>query len=314
MSIKKVSILILAIFGCLLSHSGFASGRDSSAFLKVYEDSLKHLQFGRIDAHKTDRQKIAVNERFCNMLQKALSLPNSFDYPFDSLTTIARLESPDKKFRVINWNLPMQDGTQAYFGFIQSYNPKTKKYQLFKLTDASDQLSDPQSKVLTTDKWLGMLYYKIIEEKADGKPQYVVLAWKGYDHLVNKKVIDVITFNGDGVPSFGKSIFSHLPSSFKGASKRIIFQYSSNVSMTLEYNAKKDLIQFDHLGPSEDGLEGQYQFYGPIFQTDGLAFKDGKWDFIENVDARNNNHNDSKFNDPEKGDNQETKKPIYTPH
>src|ERR1700728_554773 len=108
MLIKKVSILVLVVFGCLLSHTGFASGRDSSAFLKLYEDSLKHLQFGRIDAHKTDKQKQDINTRFCNMLQKALNLPNSFDYPFDSLNTIARLESPDKKFRIINWNLPRQ--------------------------------------------------------------------------------------------------------------------------------------------------------------------------------------------------------------
>lgn len=74
------------------------------------------------------------------------------------------------------------------------------------------------------------------------------------------------------------------------------------------------MILFDHLGPSEDGLEGQYQFYGPSFQTDGLAFKDGKWTFIENVDARNKDHYDSKFNNPEKSDNQLSKKPIYTPH
>ena len=311
---RRISIVLLAATGCLFSHTGFAFSKDSSSFIKLYEDTLKQLQYGRIDARKTDIQKQEINKRFTILLQKALNLPNSFNYPFDSLKTIARLESPDKKFRLINWNLPKEDGTQEYFGFVQSLNPKTKKYQVYCLIDKSDEITDQQGKVLSPDKWVGMLFYKIIVEQAEKKPQYVLLAWKGYNKLVNKKIVDVISFNSEGVPSFGKSIFNHLPSGFKGSPKRVIFQYSSTVSMTLDYNDKKDMILFDHLGPMQDGLEGQYQFYGPSFQIDGLAFTDGKWNFIENVDARNNNHGDSKFNDPEKSDPPVNKKPIYTPH
>jgi len=310
---RKLSIVLLAASSCLLSQKGLALTKDSSSFIKLYEDTLKQLQYGRVAPRKTTQQKEEVNARFKTMLQKALSLPRSFDYPFDSLTTIARLESPDKKFRIINWNLPKEDGTQEYFGFIQVLNPKTKKYILYPLTDKSAEITDPQSKVLTADKWLGMLYYKIIEEKNDKNPEYVLLAWQGYTKLITRKVIEVISFGSDGAPSFGKAIFNHVPSA-KTPPKRIIFQYSSNVSMTLEYNSSKNIIQFDLLGPTEPGLEGQYQFYGPSFQIDGLGFKDGKWDYIVNVDARNNNHGDEKFHNPEKTDNQDNKKPIYTPH
>ncbi len=311
---RKLSIVLLAASSCFLSQKSFALSKDSSGFIKLYEDTLKQLQFGRLGPRKTDQQKEEANTRFKIMLQKALNLPRSFDYSFDSLTTIARLESPDKKFRIINWNLPKDDGSQEYFGFIQSLNPKTKKYVLYQLTDKSADIADPQSKVLTTDKWFGMLYYKIIVEKADKKPEYVLLAWQGYSKLVTRKIIEVLSFSSDGTPTFGKSIFNHLPSSYKGSPKRIIFQYSSNVSMTLEYNSSKNIIQFDLLGPTEPGLEGQYQYYGPSFQIDGLGYKDGKWDYIVNVDARNNNHGDEKFKDPKKGDNQDNKKPIYTPH
>ncbi|HXP48362.1 MAG TPA: hypothetical protein VN922_00325, partial [Bacteroidia bacterium] len=296
---RRISIVLLVASSCLYSHTSSALAKDSTNIIKLYEDTLKQLQFGRLDVHKTDKQKEEINSRFRTLLQKALSIPNSFDYSFDSLVTIARLESPDKKFRIINWNMPKEDGTQEYFGFIQSLNSKTKKYVLFPLTDKSDELGDAQSKTLTTDKWLGMLYYKIVVEKVDKNPQYLLLAWKGYNKLINKKIIEVISFSTEGVPSFGKAIFNHLPSPFKGSPKRIIFQYSTNVSMVLHYDAKKDMILFDHLGPMQDGLEGQYQYYGPSFQIDGLAFKDGKWDFVENVDARNSNHGDNNFHDPE---------------
>ncbi len=313
---RSWNLILMLVIGtnCIIPVKSFALSKDSTEFIKHYEDTLKHLQFGRLDIHKTDRQKEEANTRFQTMLQIALKPQNSFTYSFDSLTTIAKLESPDKQFRIINWNLPKADGSQEYFGFIQSMNPKTKKYVLYTLTDKSADIKDQQTKTCTPDQWLGMLYYKIIEEKADKKSVYTLLAWKGYSKEVTKKAIDVITFNSDGAPSFGKSIFNNLPSSFKGSPKRLIFQYSSNVSMTLEYNTKKDMILFDHLGPTEPGLEGQYQFYGPSFQIDGLTFKDDKWNFSENIDARNTNNGDEKFQDPEKEDSHQVKKAIYTPH
>jgi hypothetical protein len=308
---------ILAVFvslSCLFPIKSNAFGSDSSKYLKVYEDSLKQLQYGRFDVHNSDKKKEEVNAHFFNTMKAALKLPGSFTYDFDSLTTIAKLTSSDKQFRILNWNLPKQDGTEEYFGFIQSYNSKTKKYTVYPLTEKQADMKEAQSKTYTPDQWLGMLYYKIVEETIDKKPVYTVLAWRGYSKVITQKVIDVITFNADGSPNFGKAIFSNLPSSFKGSPKRLIFQYSSDVAMTLEYSDKKSMILFDHLGPREDGLEGQYQFYGPSFQIDGLAFKNGKWNFSQNVDARNNNHGDDKFQDPEKDDNQKNKKAIYTPH
>ena len=311
---RGISILIVSFIFSAFFPARSMAANDSSKYLKLYEDTLQQLQYGRVDIHKSDKQKEDANTHFVNTLKAALKVPGSFDYAFDSLKTIARLTSSDKQFRILNWNLPKKDGTQEYFGFIQSYNPKTKKYVTYTLSEKQADIKDAQTKTFTADQWLGMLYYKIVEEKIEGKPVYTVLAWRGFSKQITQKVIDVIVFNNEGVPSFGKSIFNNLPSPYKNTAKRIIFQYSSEAAMTLEYSDKKSMILFDHLGPREDGLEGQYQFYGPSFQIDGLTFKDGKWNFSQNVDARNADHNDSKFNDPEKDDNQLNKKPIYTPH
>ena len=48
----------------------------------------------------------------------------------------------------------------------------------------------------------------------------------------------------------------------------------------------KDMIVFDHLSPSREDLEGQYQFYGPDFSYDGLRWKDCGWVLIEDLDLR----------------------------
>jgi hypothetical protein len=290
--------------------------QDSSlVLLRMYEDTLMDLQFEKVKPHTSDQAKLKANERFNNLLQKALSLSGSFDYPFDSLTTIANLTSSDKQFRIFNWNVPKADGSFYYFGFIQSLDPVKNVYHLYPLQDKTADIANGLTTTCTADKWLGMLYYKIIPEKYEDKTIYVMLAWQGYNKIITHKVIDVISFNNQGVPAFGKSIFKRPPPGFKGALKRIIFQYSSTAYMSIKYDSKKNMIQFDHLGPIDDGLVGQYQYYAPGFQVDGLAFKENGFEYIANIDARNPaSPIDKDYSDPEHNPRQINNKAIYKSH
>jgi hypothetical protein len=313
MRIKVVSFIFL--FGTLnlIPFRSFAAASfDSASLLKVYEDSMKSLQYVRINA-RTDKEKDAANAQLWTLMNKALQIPGSFDYPFDSLVTIGRLTSPDKQFRIINWDVPKSGCTFGYYGFIQSYNEKKKKYDLFVLKDHTADIPNPQTATCSPDKWLGMLYFKIIKEK--GSNLYTLLAWQGCNKQITRKVIDILSFNTQGVPSFGKAVFTKLPASYKGNPKRILFEYSAEVYMSLRYNESKNMILFDLLGPIEDGLEGQHQYYGPSFQIDGMKFSNGTWNYMANVEARNpNDKSDQKFSDPEHPTNQLNNKPIYQPH
>lgn len=334
MQIRGIKPAIFLTLCCtLLSFSSYEKvlpPADSSALLHVYEDSLRVLQYEKVKPHTTDKQKLEANERFTAMMKKVLSLPGSFDYPFDSLTTIAHLTSPDKQFRIYNWNVPKADGTFEYFGFIQSLDAgnhistdphsavtqkKGQGYHLYLLVDKSSEITNAATATCTADKWLGMLYYKIIPEQYEDKTIYVLLAWQGYNKIITHKVIDVISFNNKGEPSFGKSIFKKLPPGFKGSPKRIIFQYSATAYMSIDYDSKKNQILFDHLAPIDEGLVGQYQYYAPSFQVDALNFKGSGWEYMANVDARNKaNPSDKNYHDPEHSTFQLNKKPIYTPH
>jgi hypothetical protein len=306
MRIKIASVLFISGIFLFNPNKGFSSAIDSSTLLKMYEDSMKSLQFMRINA-RTDNEKITANKQLFDLMDKALLLPGSFDYPFDSLTTIGKITSPDKQIRIITWDVPKSGCTYAYYGFIQSYNPHKKKYDLFVLEDHTADIPTPQTIVCTPNKWIGMLYYKIIQEK--GSKIYTLLAWQGYNKLTTRKVIDVLTFNTQGIPSFGKAIYLKLPATYKGSPKRIIFEYSSDVSMSLKYDEAKHMIVFDHLAPIQEGLESQHQYYGPSFQVDGLAWGGGTWSYVENVEARN--PSDEKSDNAPKRGNDENKKVIY---
>jgi hypothetical protein len=321
MQVKGKYISLFLIFSFFLTCSGFAKvavppSKDSSlTLIGLYEDTLKDLQYEKVKPHTSDQAKLKANERFNNLLQKALSLPGSFDYPFDSLTTIANLTSPDKQFRVLNWNVPKADGSFYYFGFMQVLDPTKNIYHLYALQDKTADITNGLTTTCTTDKWLGMLYYKIIPEKYEDKTIYVMLAWQGFNKIITHKVIDVISFNNQGVPSFGKTIFKKPPPGFKGVLKRIIFQYSATAFMSLKFDSKKNMIQFDHLGPIDDGLVGQYQYYAPGFQVDGLAYKENGFEYIVNIDARNPASSiDKDYSDPEHNPKQINNKAIYKSH
>jgi len=311
MRIKLVSITFLCGILFLNPFKGFAASPfDSASLLNVYEDSMKSLQYIRINA-RTDQEKNEANSHLLSLMNKALLLPGSFNYPFDSLITMGRLTSPDKQFRIITWDVPKSGCTYGYYGFIQSYNERTKKYELFVLEDHTADITNPQTAICTPNKWIGMLYYKIIKEK--GSKMYTLLAWQGYNKQTTRKIIDILTFNTQGIPSFGKAVYLKLPNTFKGTSKRIVFEYSAEVSMSLKYDESKHMILFDHLAPIEEGLENQHQYYGPSFQVDGLVWGNGTWSYVANVEARNASND--KEDSPEKPANDVNKKTIYTtPH
>ena len=63
-------------------------------------------------------QMDAQNEIFKNKFRDFLSLPGVFDYKFKHLESVAILESPDEKIRIVNWNIEYPDMSYAYGGFI----------------------------------------------------------------------------------------------------------------------------------------------------------------------------------------------------
>lgn len=270
------------------------------AYFKKYEDSLRKMQKDLFFS-KNDSLKFKTNKHFMDVMEEVLLNQLSFEFPFDSLKEIARLTSPDNKFRIINWNLAKNDGSCYYFGFIQSKNPKTGKFELYPLTDKSGTVKSPETYAGDNSKWFGMLYYKIIP----CEDYYTLLGWDGNDKLTSRKFIDVLSFKPDGSPGFGKDVFK-MP---KKNPKRIMFEYSAEIVMSLKYHEDKDMIVFDHLAPKDAIMEGQYQFYGPDFSFDAFKYSKGKWKYEEDVDVKNlKNKNDTVKRDKDKKD-----KPVYTP-
>lgn len=209
---------------------------------------------------------------FIKNLVKALKIPGSYDYPFDSLKQISILKAPDNKFRIFVWNLRLDNESYRYYGCIQM-NDKQKGLKLFPLFDNSPTIRNPQDTVLGSDSWWGALYYTILMNKYKGNTYYTLLGWDGNDKTSNKKVIDVLTFQ-EGVPVFGAPIFRFSKDS---VAKRVVFEFSNDAVMILRYVGEKKIILYDHLIPPKPSATGIYKLYLPDGSYDYLNWQNGQW-------------------------------------
>ncbi len=260
----------------VLAQDGNLTEQELTYFSK-FQDSLKKIQH-QVFHTKSDSLKIFHNKHFLDLWEEVLLNQLSWYFPFDSLKEVGILTSPDQKFRIVHWDINRKDDTHHYFGFIQVKNEKGK-YELYKLADRSASIKSPESHQGDAGKWFGMLYYKIIP----CDDYYLLLGWDGNDKLTRRKFIDVLSFKDDKTPLFGKEIFK-LP---QKNPKRIMFEFSAELVMSLKYIEEKKIIVFDHLAPKDPFLEGQYQFYGPDFSYDCFRLSKGKWKYEADVDVKN---------------------------
>ncbi len=275
---KKIIIFNICI---LFSLSAFSQKGNNQLFSE-YEDTLKVIA-NKVMNLPFEAEKRIANDALIEYLSEVLSYEKSFNYNFDSLITISRLKSPDKRFRIFNWLLKKDKNTYEYYGIVHYYNKKKKKFELITLIDNSNNIRTPEQENLDATNWYGGLIYDIIYIKKPGKKYYTLLLWDGNDGYSTKKIIDVMYFSGKNKIKFGLPIFKK---NAKESQKRIILQYDSKTTVSVKYSNEKKEIIFNNLVPQRKGLEGLYAFYIPEGTFNSYKYKNGKWWLIEDVDVR----------------------------
>ncbi|RMG78840.1 MAG: hypothetical protein D6707_09275, partial [Bacteroidetes bacterium] len=147
-------------------------------------DSLIALRRLTIQA-TSEEERIKWNQKFIELLEKSLT-PSFFELQIDTIPAFSLLESPDHKLKIYNWNLAFDDGTHAYFGYVQ-VKQKDSVYT-YRLSDKSDLIKKPERKITTHNSWYGALYYDIIPVKHRRKKYYVLLGWDGNNLTTKKKI------------------------------------------------------------------------------------------------------------------------------
>jgi hypothetical protein len=254
------------------------SPAQQAEFLKR-EDSLKGYAYNIVnDSDATNR--FLADSQFIRSLVRALKMPNSFYYPFDSLMTISRLYAPDSTFRIFTWQYRKDDYIYLQEGAIQINQPDGS-LKLYPLFDYSMFTPNPLDSVRTRRNWIGAIYYRMIQKTWQGQKYYTLLGFDDYSETSNKKWMEVLTFGPNGEPRFGGPYFSFKDDSLhKGVQYRFNIEYKKEATTRFNYDPEMDLVVFDHLVPEGDHPEKK-DSYIPDGDFEAFQWKEGQWVHVE---------------------------------
>ncbi len=283
---------------CLFLGLFFVAGYTSSQVVNdnnLLRDSLSRFS-SVIWKQKSDSSRLAASEVFFVKFREVLDRPGSGLIPFDSVSGITRAASEDSKFRIFTWNVPLDDGTNRYFGFIQVINDSSI---VMPLRSSGKDQPDLAGRQFTILNWYGAIYYRVIQQQVNGRPTYTLLGWDGYTSISNRKLIDIISFDSNGNLLFGLPVFKTA----EGIRPRVVFEYAEKAGLLLRYDyqsirvekrkkIRKEatwLIVMDRLIPADPSLKGIFKYYVPAGDVyDGFVFRNGYWVLVEDVEVANN--------------------------
>jgi hypothetical protein len=215
-------------------------------------------------------------------LVRALKTPHSFQFPFDSLTTISRVYAPDSAFRIFTWQVSRDEDLHRRHGAIQM-KTNDGSLKLFPLIDRSFLINAQKDTVTNHEWWIGAIYYKILMHEFNKKKYYTLLGYDENSIRSTKKRIEVMHFNDKGQPVFGGSFFSFAQDTVrKQDQSRFWIEYKKNGNGRLLYDEEMGMIMYDHL-ISETNEPAKKFTYVPDGDYEAFKWVNGKWLHVEKV-------------------------------
>jgi hypothetical protein len=282
--IMKRLFTILFFVSALQANAQKISNQDIKT-LKQVEDSLQTYSRDMIFADEASA-RFNADSAFIKTLVRALKIPYSFSYSFDSIKTVSKIYSPDSTFRIFTWQIERDESYFRQFGAIQ-LQTKDGSLKLFPLYDESDYVANPIDSVRGNRNWIGSIYYNIVLREYKGKKYYTLLGFDDNDLVSTKKWIEVLTFDNNDQPVFGGKYFDYKEDSIKPAQPayRFCLEYKKDARARMQYDPEMDMIVFDHLISESNEPNKKFTLI-PDGDYEGFKWNNGKWVHVDNVFKR----------------------------
>jgi hypothetical protein len=265
---KRFFIRIVAFFLCTCLNGQNISGRLS-------------LLFSRLENTTDKNERIIINDSIRIIIDGFAASDSVFDKNIDGSRFLGQITSSDNNIKIINWNLIQSDSLSHYFCYIIRRGEKENKNSIYRLTGINSDVPLHNDTIYTSKNWYGALYYAISPVKIKKETYYMLLGIDIGNNFINRKLIDVLSFSPDGEPVFGKKWFDNG----KKILSRVIFEYDATGTMSLKFRSPRTIV-FDHLVPLYRG-DRQKLTFGAEYTLDSYTWKDGKWKFEPDVEAKN---------------------------
>ncbi len=275
----------LFLFFVAITTTAYSQQIDTLSLDTLHDAELRLSGLGTNMIQSYEEEVRMLNARnFLITLGRTLRIKGSYYYPFDSLTCASFQYSPDNRFRLITWNIVLNNGTFHYFGVVQLNPEYMKKIKdttnlrpYYPLIDRSVKIENALDTTLSADYWYGANYYKIIPVQRGKETYYTLLGWNGSTDMSNKKIADVLFFENNK-PKFGAPIFDIKDARFKRPLSRMVFEFHNDATMTLRYSSKKKYLIYENILPPRPQDYGHPETYLPDGTFEYMIFKKGIWE------------------------------------
>lgn len=289
---KKHFFAILFILIAISQQGSAQSARSYARIDSLSLDTLHDLEI-RLEAlgknmitSLDEDERLTSSYHFVKAFIKALRVQNSYFYNFDTIKNISVLYAPDNKFRVITWNLALNNETYRNYGVIQLNPDHMKKISdttnlrsYYPLIDKSDKIRNVMDTTVTNEHWFGALYYAIEAVTYKKQTYYTLLGWDGNTVMSNRKVVESLQFRNN-IPVFGIPIYDLKDKRYKFPLKRLVFEYNNKANMVLRFEPSKQILIQENVAPTRPQDYGHPETYVPDGSYDYYKFnkKTGVWE------------------------------------
>ncbi len=248
----------------------------------------KKMNWDEMDTYLSSQGKILLADTLAVSRKEAFESINqvfnsyladnsTFTNKFIKSNFFSILYPEDSSFRIFSGQYFVSDNEYRYYGGIQY-----KKGGFTPFVDRSYE-NDEQGisyDELRADEWQGALYYKLFNCKYKNEDYYLLLGYNGYQFFNKRKIIEVLSFDSNNQPIFGKDVFLPDSTDRGDTEMRYIYTHSADVSMKLNYDPNEKMIVLDHLMPMKAIYEGQGDTMVPDGSYEGYKYKKGKWQHV----------------------------------
>ena len=303
-------LLLAFSFSTFLVFSLVSQDTDSQSYIEFFnldllalEDTLSDL--GQVileDPVLLNRQ--TANFKFSTLFEKTMKVKGAYAHDFECLFNVSKLNGPNDDFKIYTWQLFEGDDSYVYYGYILH-----KDGRVIQLKDQSHEYYTPEFEVGDKDHWYGSLYYNIFPFTAeDSTSQYLVFGYDGSSLMERRKIIDVLSFDESGNPTFGSPVFNaskesrgHPPVMY-----RVLMDYFAGTKISCNYEEIHNSVVYDHLIFKKT----QYgEFMIPDGSYEGYVYEGGKWMHVAKM--FHHSYGDKNFPVPEPVLSREKQKDIF---
>jgi hypothetical protein len=249
--------------------------------VKDAPEALENL-FDRLVDNYNDKDRIRINDSIRMILDDYVKSDNVFTQRFDNLRHLGQIVSPDSLLKIITWNLVLENEPGRYFCYFIRRGESGKTNKIYRLSSGYNKIHINKDTTYNETNWYGALYYDLRPLVVDNKHHWILLGLDYGNPDISRKIIEVLNFTSEDSIVFGRKWFV----SGEGIKYRAVFEYASNAMMSLKFRSDSSIV-FDHLVPFSAAQKDDRQYFGPDYSYDAYNFREGTWNLVINVDARN---------------------------